>query len=68
MLARTGNQGNYTANDLCVLVTEASTPTEVRQDCYIDFDVTRWGFGQTVTAWTPGCGRPPPKPDHKALN
>ena len=63
--ARTGNQGNYTANDLCALVTEANTPAESRHDCYIDFEVTRWGFGQTVTAWTLGCGRPQPKPDYK---
>ena len=31
----------------------------------VDFEVTRWGFGQTVSAWKLGCERPPPKPDYK---
>ena len=58
--ARTGDQRNYTANDLCALVTEMDTPAEIRQDAYIDFEVTRWGFGQAPIAWYPGCGTSKP--------
>ena len=41
----------YTDNELCLVVDE-TTNNEIRQDCYIDFEVTRWGYTLNTSEWT----------------
>ena len=32
-------------NDICWLSTESGVPDQLKSDCYVDVEVTRWGFG-----------------------
>ena len=35
-------------------MSDAGVPDEVLSDCYIDFEVTRWGYAKGPTVWIEG--------------
>ena len=39
-------------NDLCVILTETGVVNQLKSDCYMDFEVCRWGFASAPTVWT----------------
>ena len=50
-------------NDICCVSTESGVPDQLKSDCYVDVEVTRWGFGSAPSLEEPlnRIARPPSK-------